>query len=47
MTPTDKHAQHRRMQIRGLLWLALAVVVFSIVRAALHHSLPPHWWLPW
>ncbi|WP_263411126.1 hypothetical protein [Terriglobus tenax] len=32
---------------RGLLWLALVVVVFALWRAATHHTLGAGWWKPW
>ncbi len=35
------------MQVRGLLWLALAVLAASLLRAALHHAFGPGWWRLW
>lgn len=38
----------RRRQVRGLLLLALAVLVFSLLRAGLHHVFTPAgWWRLW
>jgi len=45
--PLTREAQSRRMQVRGLLWLALLVIVFSIVRAGLHNAFPHGWWRLW
>jgi hypothetical protein len=38
---------HRRSQVRGLLWLALLVIGFSIARAGLHAAFPGGWWRLW
>jgi len=46
-TPPERIAQHRRMQVRGLLWLALLVIVFSVVRAGMHNAFPHGWWRLW
>jgi len=35
------------MQVRGLLWLALLVIGFSIARAGLHTAFPRGWWRLW
>ena len=40
------HAE-RRSQIRGLLLLALAAIVFAILRAGLHSAFPHSWWRLW
>jgi hypothetical protein len=37
----------RRRQIRGLLLLAIAVLVFSILRAGTHTIFTPDWWRLW
>jgi hypothetical protein len=39
--------QERRMQVRGLLWLALLVILLSIARAGLHTAFPHGWWRLW
>jgi hypothetical protein len=42
--PTQRH---RRIQVRGLLWLALLVMVFAAARAGLHTAFPAGWWRLW
>ncbi len=42
-----RQEQQRRMQVRGLLWLALLVIGFSIARAGLHTAFPRGWWRLW
>jgi hypothetical protein len=37
--------QERRRQIRGSLYLAAAVLIFSLLRA--HHVFNPGWWRLW
>lgn len=37
--------QERRRQIRALLLLAIAVLIFSLIRA--HHVFTPGWWRLW
>ena len=46
-TDGQRQKQLRRMQVRGLLWLALAVLVFSVARAGLHVAFPAGWWRLW
>ncbi len=42
-----KHAERRR-QVRGLMLLAIAVLVFSLLRAGLHTIFTPRgWWRLW
>lgn len=36
--------QLRRRQVRGLLLIALAVLVFSILRAGVHRVFTVGWW---
>jgi hypothetical protein len=33
--------------VRGLLWVALLVLIFVLVRAGRHHLLTASWWRPW
>jgi hypothetical protein len=42
-------AEHleRRRQVRGLLLLALAAIVFAILRAGIHRVLTTGWWRLW
>lgn len=47
-----REARHneRRRQLRGLLLLAIAVLVFSLIRASLspgQHLFTPGWWRLW
>jgi len=37
----------RRRQVRGLLLLALAAIVFAILRAGVHRVFTPSWWRVW
>jgi hypothetical protein len=39
--------QERRRQARGLLLLALAAIVFAIVRAGAHRVFTQGWWRLW
>ncbi len=42
-------AEHlvRRRQVRGLLLLALAVILFAILRAGVHRVFTAGWWRLW
>jgi len=42
-------AEHlvRRRQVRGLLLLALAVILFAILRAGVHRVFTTGWWRLW
>jgi hypothetical protein len=44
---TARLQTERRRQIRGLLLLALAVLVFSLLRAGTHNIFTPGWWRLW
>lgn len=37
----------RRRQAVGLIWIALAVLLFSFCRAGWHAIFLPHWWNWW
>ncbi len=37
----------RRQQLRGLLLLALAAILFAILRAGVHRVFPAGWWRLW
>jgi ferric-dicitrate binding protein FerR (iron transport regulator) len=43
--PEQPRQRERRRQLRGLLLLAAAVLLFSILRA--HHVFNPGWWRLW
>jgi hypothetical protein len=45
--PLPPQNQNRRIQIRGLLWLALLVMIFAVARAGLHTAFPQGWWRLW
>lgn len=45
MTPPEQ--LERRRQIRGLLLLAVAAIVFAIYRAGVHNVFTPGWWRLW
>jgi hypothetical protein len=48
MPPHDTPATHeRRRQIRGLLLLALAAILFAILRAGIHNVFTRGWWRLW
>jgi hypothetical protein len=42
-----KTQQQTRQQVRGLLWLAILVILGSIARAGLHAAFPNGWWRLW
>jgi len=49
-TPTSTAARgqiERRRQVRGLLLLAIAILIFSIFRAGTHNIFTPGWWRLW
>lgn len=37
----------RRRQAMGLVWIVLAVLLFSAIRAGRHAIFLPHWWRLW
>jgi hypothetical protein len=39
--------RERRRQVRGLLLLALAAIVFAILRAGVHRVFTTGWWRLW
>jgi hypothetical protein len=43
----DTHAQQRRSQVRGLLLLALAALLFAVLRAGVARAFNPGWWRLW
>jgi hypothetical protein len=45
MTPAEQ--TERRRQLRGLLLLAAAALVFAILRAGIHHVFTRGWWRLW
>ena len=50
MTPSEqleRRRQERSGQIRGLLLLALAAIVFAILRAGVHRVFTIGWWRLW
>ena len=50
MTPSEQLERRRRErsgQIRGLLLLALAAIVFAILRAGVHRVFTLGWWRLW
>jgi hypothetical protein len=44
---TTRRQTERRRQVRGLLLLALAILVFSLLRAGTHNIFTPGWWRLW
>ena len=43
----ERRQAERGRQIRGLLLLALAVMLFGFLRADRHVIFPPGWWRLW
>ena len=46
----EARQRERRRQLRGLLLLAIAVLVFSLIRASMspgQHLFNPGWWRLW
>jgi hypothetical protein len=41
------HAEQRRSQVRGLLLLALAVLLFAVMRVGVARAFNPGWWRLW
>lgn len=47
-TPTPGQTRSQtRSQVRGLLLLALAAILFAILRAGIHNVFTPGWWRFW
>lgn len=45
--PSPAEQQERRRQLRGLVLLAAAALLFSLMRVGLHHVFTPGWWRLW
>ena len=43
----EREQRERRGMVRGLLWLALVVLLLSIARAGLDRVFVPGWWRQW
>ncbi|WP_263373059.1 hypothetical protein [Granulicella aggregans] len=43
----EQEGRERVRQIRGLVWLAVAAVVFAVARAGGHRVFTPGWWRFW
>jgi hypothetical protein len=43
----DRHGRERLRQARGLILLALAALLFAILRAGVHRVFTPGWWRFW
>lgn len=50
-SPDKRHSlaeeRERRLQVRGLLWLAFLVIIGSILRFGVHRVFTPGWWRLW
>lgn len=46
-TLTTAENRERRRQVRGLLLLAIAAIVFAILRAGVHRVFTVGWWRLW
>jgi len=44
---TESLKQERVRQVRGLILLAVAVLVFGVLRAGVHRVFGPGWWRLW
>jgi len=44
---TDALLQERKRQVRGLMLLAFAVLLFCILRAGIGRVFPAGWWRLW
>jgi hypothetical protein len=44
---TERKHYERRRHVRGLLLLALAILLFSLLRAGTHTIFTPGWWRLW
>jgi hypothetical protein len=44
---TSRRQTERRRQIRGLLLLAIVILIFSLLRAGIHNIFTPGWWRLW
>jgi hypothetical protein len=43
----DQHRAERARQVRGLLLLALAALLFAVLRAGVGRVFTPGWWRLW
>ena len=43
----DQHGAERVRQVRGLILLALAALLFAVVRAGVESVFTPGWWRLW
>ena len=43
----NRYSIERRLQATGLLLLALAVLLATVLRAGIHNVFLPRWWHPW
>jgi len=46
-SPAQSKQHERHRQVRGLLLLAIAILIFSLLRAGLHNVFTPGWWRLW
>lgn len=44
---SNSEQQERRRQLRGLVLLAIAILIFSILRAGVPRVFTPGWWRLW
>jgi hypothetical protein len=44
---TSRRQTERRRQVGGLLLLAIAILIFSLLRAGMHNIFTPGWWRLW
>ena len=44
---TERDAAERKRQVRGLLLLAIIVLVISVLRTGIHNVFLPGWWRLW
>jgi hypothetical protein len=46
-TGKEMHAEQRRRQVRGLLLLAVAAMLFAVLHAGVTRAFNPGWWRLW
>jgi len=47
VSSTARRQTERRRQVRGLLLLAIVILIFSLLRAGTHTIFTPGWWRLW
>lgn len=45
--PPAPRVDATRPTLRGLLWLGVIALLFSVARAGMERAFIPHWWAKW